>query len=193
VPEQKDLQKFPTIEKQFVNYMFFRVHPDWRKLDAETKDLFKSEFQTVYAEYSSDFLLFSYSLIGFDSKADLMFWRIGDSLDRIQEMTARLYRTNFGSYLETADTYLSTTKKMMFVGNGSEDRFHVNAGAKKYHFLYPCAKHRDWLEKTGGRTTAEDELLNFAATVEHNSRLACQIRMSDALDGLRVRLPESQH
>jgi len=149
VPEQKELQKVPTIEKQFVNYMFFRVHPDWRKLDAATKDLFKSEFQRVYDEYGSDFLLFSYSLIGFDSKADLMFWRIGDSLDRIQEMTARLYRTNFGSYLETADTYLSTTKKMMFVGDGSEDRFHVNAGAKKYHFLYPCAKHRDWLEKTG--------------------------------------------
>ena len=50
-----------------------------------------------------------------------------------------------------------------------------------------------WQERTGGRTTAEDELLNFAATVQDNSRLACQIRMSDALDGLRVQLPESQH
>ena len=30
-----------------------------------------------------------------------MFWRIGHSLDLIQEMTARLYRTNLGSYLET--------------------------------------------------------------------------------------------
>jgi 2Fe-2S ferredoxin len=26
-----------------------------------------------------------------------------------------------------------------------------------------------------------------------NSRLACQIKVSDALDGLVVRLPESQH
>lgn len=51
----------------------------------------------------------------------------------------------------------------------------------------------DWLKKTGGRTTAEDELLNFAATLQANSRLACQIQMSDALDGLRVCLPESQH
>jgi hypothetical protein len=29
VPEQKDPQKFPAIEKQFVNFMFFRVNPDW--------------------------------------------------------------------------------------------------------------------------------------------------------------------
>jgi chlorite dismutase len=148
VPEQKELQKFPAIAKQFVNFMFFRVNPDWRKLDTASKNIFKSEFQSVYNEYNADFLLFSYSLIGFDSKADLMLWRIGNSLDLIQEMTARLYRTNLGSYLVTADTYLSTTRKMMFVSESSEDRFHVNAGEKKYHFLYPCAKHSDWLEKS---------------------------------------------
>ncbi|MEP6850102.1 MAG: chlorite dismutase family protein [Acidobacteriota bacterium] len=148
VPEGKGLAIFPAIDKQFVNFMFFRVSPDWRKLDKASKDTFKDEFQSVYNEYRSEFLLFSYSLIGFDSKADLMFWRIGNSLDLIQEMTARLYRTGLGSYLETADTYLSMTKKMMFVSDSTEDRFHVNAGQKKYHFLYPCSKHSEWFEKS---------------------------------------------
>ena len=50
-----------------------------------------------------------------------------------------------------------------------------------------------WLEKTGERTISENELLNFASTAQENSRLACQIRMDDGLDGLRVRMPESQH
>ena len=36
-------------------------------------------------------------------------------------------------------------------------------------------------------------MLEFAEGVEPNSRLACQIHMSDALDGLVVRMPESQH
>lgn len=149
VHETREPQKFPTIEKQFVNFMFLRISPEWRKLNAETKRIFKSEFQSTYDAFNEDFLLFSYSLVGFDSKADLMFWRIGSSLDRIQEMTAKLYRTNLGSYLETADNYLSVTKKMMFVNGGGEDRFHVAAGEKKYHFLYPCAKHKDWYEKSG--------------------------------------------
>jgi chlorite dismutase len=149
VPEQRDPTKFPCIEKQFVNFMFFRVIPEWRKLDSETKRIFKSEFQSVYSTFGEDFLLFSYSLVGFDSKADLMFWRIGNSLDLIQEMTAKLYRTNLGSFLETVDTYLSVTKKMMFVSESAEDRFHINAGEKKYLFLYPCAKHKDWYEKSG--------------------------------------------
>ena len=38
---------------------------------------------------------------------------------------------------------------MMFVANGSDDRSHILAGDKKYHFVYPCAKHSDWYSKTG--------------------------------------------
>ncbi|MBK7705244.1 MAG: chlorite dismutase family protein [Acidobacteria bacterium] len=148
----REPQKFPVIEKQFVNFIFFRVNPDWRKLNHETKRVFKSEFQSVFNKYNENLLLYSYSLVGFDSKADLMFWRIGSSLDSIQDMTAKLYRTNLGSYLETADNYLSVTKRMMFLSNDShqtaEDRYHVRAGEKRYHFVYPCSKHSDWYSKS---------------------------------------------
>ena len=36
---------------------------------ADQRD-FKNEFQAVYEQFSDEFLLFSYSLVGFDSKAD---------------------------------------------------------------------------------------------------------------------------
>jgi len=153
VSDNREPQRFPVIEKQFVNFMFLRVNTDWRKLDPATKEVFKTEFQNIFSEFSEKLLLYSYSLVGFDSKADLMFWRIGSSLDLIQEMTAKLYRTDLGSYLETTDNYLSVTKKMMFLPSNEndnlEDRYHVKAGAKKYHFVYPCAKHRDWYDKSG--------------------------------------------
>jgi len=149
VAESKSPVELPAVEKQFVNFMFFRVNPEWRKLNPETKGIFKAEFQGVFEKFRDDFLLYTYSLVGFDSKADLMFWRIGTSLDLIQEMTAKLYRTSLGSFFEIADNYLAVTKKMMFVDDGPEDRFHIPAGEKKYHFVYPCAKHSEWYEKTG--------------------------------------------
>ena len=148
VSDNKEPQMLPALEKQFVNFIFFRVNPDWRKLNSETKRVFKGEFQSVFNKFNETLLLFSYSLVGFDSKADLMFWRIGSSLDSIQEMTAKLYRTNLGSYLETTDNYLAVTKKMIFIPEDShestEDRYHVKGGQKKYHFVYPCSKNRDW-------------------------------------------------
>jgi 2Fe-2S ferredoxin len=50
-----------------------------------------------------------------------------------------------------------------------------------------------WLPRTGERTPAEEELLNFASAVEFNSRLACQIKMTNELDGIVVRMPAGQH
>ncbi len=141
-------------EKQFVNFIFFRVNPDWRKLDPETKSISKSEFQSVYDRFRDDFLLFSYSLVGFDSKADLMFWRIGTSMDLIQEMTAKMFRTRLGSYFESSDNYLAVTKERMFVSDSVEDRMHVNAGEKKYHFVYPCSKNKDWYDKSSAERDA---------------------------------------
>ncbi|MET4683336.1 2Fe-2S iron-sulfur cluster-binding protein [Brevundimonas faecalis] len=50
----------------------------------------------------------------------------------------------------------------------------------------------DWLEKTGGPSAMEESMLDFAEGVQPNSRLSCQIKASEPLNGLLVRLPESQ-
>lgn len=51
----------------------------------------------------------------------------------------------------------------------------------------------DWVGRTGTPGKREAEMLGFASAAEPNSRLSCQIEMSDALDGLVVRMPEGQH
>lgn len=50
-----------------------------------------------------------------------------------------------------------------------------------------------WFEKTGARTEMETSMLDFAASTQENSRLACQITLTNALDGLTVRMPDGQH
>ena len=50
-----------------------------------------------------------------------------------------------------------------------------------------------WAALTGPRTPREDEMLNFAADFRPSSRLACQISVTEALEGLAVSMPEGQH
>ena len=51
----------------------------------------------------------------------------------------------------------------------------------------------DWLDRLPPMQRNEDELLDCtAAEREWNSRLGCQLRMTDALDGLRLRMPDRQ-
>lgn len=49
-----------------------------------------------------------------------------------------------------------------------------------------------WRETTGEPSQAEEDMLDFAYDVRDNSRLSCQIRITDAHDGLIVRIPERQ-
>jgi len=58
-----------------------------------------------------------------------------------------------------------------------------------------CHVHVDqsWIEKTGVADDNEKAMLEFAQGADKRSRLSCQIKVSEALDGLVVQLPESQH
>ena len=49
-----------------------------------------------------------------------------------------------------------------------------------------------WSEKVGEPSPMEEDMLDFRYDVRANSRLSCQIKVSDALDGLVVRTPEKQ-
>ena len=50
-----------------------------------------------------------------------------------------------------------------------------------------------WAGRIGARTAREEEMLNFTAELRDSSRLACQIVITDALDGLVVSMPNGQH
>src|SRR5258708_20076958 len=49
-----------------------------------------------------------------------------------------------------------------------------------------------WREKVGAPTPMEEDMLDFGFDVRPNSRLSCQIKVTDALDGLVVSTPERQ-
>jgi 2Fe-2S ferredoxin len=50
-----------------------------------------------------------------------------------------------------------------------------------------------WLSKTGEISDQEDSMLDLNPDRESNSRLSCQIQVSDEIDGIVVNLPEFQY
>ena len=50
-----------------------------------------------------------------------------------------------------------------------------------------------FMDKVGEQQEMEQSMLDFAENVQENSRLSCQITVSDDLEGLRVTTPESQY
>ena len=50
----------------------------------------------------------------------------------------------------------------------------------------------DWFDKINKKNEGEDDMLDQAYEPKQNSRLSCQIIVSDNLDGLCVYMPEKQ-
>lgn len=50
----------------------------------------------------------------------------------------------------------------------------------------------NWLAAVGKAAPMEEDMLDFAFDVRPNSRLSCQIKITDALNGLTVTTPERQ-
>lgn len=56
-----------------------------------------------------------------------------------------------------------------------------------------CYVDDAWADKVGKPSDVEADMLACVLNPEDNSRLSCQIIVTDELDGLVVRLPESQY
>jgi len=57
-----------------------------------------------------------------------------------------------------------------------------------------CLVHVEeaWFDQVGRRSEEEEEMLDSAFEVKPTSRLSCQIKVTEALDGLLVRMPAYQ-
>jgi ferredoxin, 2Fe-2S len=49
-----------------------------------------------------------------------------------------------------------------------------------------------WRERVGAPAEMEEDMLDFAFDVRESSRLSCQIKVTDELDGLIVKIPDKQ-
>ena len=50
----------------------------------------------------------------------------------------------------------------------------------------------NWVEKTGEAEQMEQDMLDFAFDVTEQSRLSCQVKVTNDLDGIIINLPEKQ-
>ncbi|MEE9235725.1 MAG: chlorite dismutase family protein [Candidatus Acidoferrales bacterium] len=140
-------------DRQYVSFRFFKVDPAWRRLAAEERERGKHQFCQVVNDYAGKMTILAYSLMGIRGDCDFLLWRIGYELDPFQEMSARLAATGLGQYLTIPYSYLSMTKRSIYlVGHEHEgqtdSRGRVQPGQHKYLFIYPFVKTCEWYRLT---------------------------------------------
>lgn len=149
-PETRPESKPQTpLQRQFVNFMFFRVDRAFRSLPADVKADAKREFAEIVERYRGPMIVLPYSTLGLKANIDFMLWRIGFDIDPFQKMIADVNKSILGRYLEVPQSFLAMTKHSQYVDEhvheGQEGRrLRIVPGKKPYLFVYPFVKTRDW-------------------------------------------------
>lgn len=135
--------------RQFVNFMFFRIHRSFRSLDAEAKSEAKREFAEIIKRHTGPMMVFPYSTVGLKSGVDFMLWRIGYDLDPFQQMVADINKSALGRYTDIPFSYFSMTKHSQYVDEHVHEaqegrRLRIVPGKRPFLFVYPFVKTRDW-------------------------------------------------
>src|SRR4051812_29580576 len=104
-----------AIQRQFVNFAFFRIDPAIRRLPDTEKWEARSEFLKLFQTPWDKMMCLTYSTVGLKAGSDFMLWRIGASPDSFQEQSATMNKSRIGGFLSMPHSFLAMTKRSMYI------------------------------------------------------------------------------
>jgi chlorite dismutase len=129
---------------RFVQFLFLKVDPVWRRLPEEERTRGSREFVQV-VEQAKGVKTFAYSTLGLKVDADLMLWRIAPSLDDLQAMLARLLRTGLGRYVQTTYSLFGMTRPSQYTRRRTTQEQAIDEQERqRYLTVYPFSKTTEW-------------------------------------------------
>ena len=140
----------PAVQRQFVSFSFYKLDPEVRRLGDHDKSQARREILRAFqTQPEAGMICLTYSTAGLRGDADFLLWRISLNTDSFQRHQRLINKTRLGAYLTTPHVFLSMTKRSMYVDkldpfHTAESRTHIIPGKRKYLFVYPFVKTRDW-------------------------------------------------
>ncbi len=126
----------------YFNFSFFKVDPKWRWMADLAKEESAKEVENVIN--NSGIMFRSYSNLGLRDDADFLFWFAAKTVEEIQIVIEKIYKTVFGKYILPSRTYLSCTRPSLYVQEQKAHGFVTGNEPKKHVIVYPFTKTREW-------------------------------------------------
>ncbi|HEY8665774.1 MAG TPA: chlorite dismutase family protein [Tepidisphaeraceae bacterium] len=137
-----------AVQRQFVSFTFYKLDPEFRRLGATEKQAARDEFVGAMNHPQAGLMCLPYSTVALRPDTDFMLWRIGATADDFQAHSQRINKTRLAGYFSTPHSFLAMTKRSMYIDkvdpHHTESRTHIIPGKRKFLFVYPFVKTRDW-------------------------------------------------
>ena len=131
----------PAVQRQFVSFGFYRLDPAFRRLPQTEREQAREEFNALFAKPHPGMICLTYSTVALKAETDFLLWRISLSADDFQTHAQAMNRTRFGAYLTQPYSFLSMTKRSMYIDK--LDPYHT---AESRTHLMPLEKRQEIMD-----------------------------------------------
>ena len=128
----------------YVQALALGLDPAWRHLPAERRGSTAATFEAAM-DAGPRIATEAYSLIGLKPGIDLLVWRLGPSVDALEEAAARLLRSGIGAWMTVRQSFLGLIRDSQYVARATSQEQSLFQGERsRYLVVYPFTKSTDW-------------------------------------------------
>jgi chlorite dismutase len=132
-------------EQRYVHVLGLRVDPLWRRLPDDARARDAEAFARAAEAATARVRAFTYSMVGLRAEVDLLFWRLGPSVQALEETAAAMLRAGLGRYLTVGHTMLGYVRPSQYVKKPTTQEQAMFTGRRQaYLIVYPFVKTADW-------------------------------------------------
>ncbi len=130
---------------KFVHVLALRLDPAWRRLPDDVRLKDAAALEKAAAAAAERVRTFTYSMVGLRADVDLLFWRLGPSVEALEETAASLLQTGIGRSMTVAHAMLGMVRPSTYVKKQTAQEQAMFSGERRaYLIVYPFVKTTDW-------------------------------------------------
>ncbi len=129
---------------RYVHALALGLDPAWRHMPAGERRSSAKELVGA-VDVDASIITETYSLIGLKPGIDLLVWRLGPSVDALEEAAARLLRTGMGRWMTVRQSLVGLIRDSQYVAKATTQEQSLFEGERsRYLIVYPFTKSTDW-------------------------------------------------
>ena len=130
---------------RYVHSLALKVDPAWRRLPDEVRARDADAFEQALASGTDRTRTFTYSMVGLRADVDMLLWRLGPSVEALEETAATLLTTGLGRHMTVGHVMLGYVRPSSYVKATTVQEQAMFSGARlRYIIVYPFVKTAEW-------------------------------------------------
>lgn len=128
----------------YVQALALGLDPAWRRLPADRRAATAASVERAIRT-DAPVVTETYSMIGMKPGVELLVWRLGPSVEALEEAAARLLRSELGEWLAIRHSFLGLIRESQYVRKATSQEQSLFLGDRsRYLIVYPFTKSTDW-------------------------------------------------